>query len=323
MNIFTLTIPAQGEDKNLIYNVRIKDNYGNISTVFTGKVFVTSNQTTINIDLQDILHNYKFDGSGFVSPKINNSGDDYIMCNTSNAPNNYWYNQVTVEIPDLSVSVNKNVCFFNYNMFNNYYLPVAENTIVFNMNYQPICHLPKTLPNGFEFRQLVYKGTFTKTIDNTTTQFTRNNLGIVSFTGGNYHYDLNGETICLIDNCEKPYYLMWLTNCGTMQVQGFLKSSESKITYNNNKRVDMSNYEWLFNQTTRGEWNLKSQNLSDKDYKAYGEMFNSPYLILLDMENNRLHYVNVIDTTYTQKKNTSGKKIYFEVNIRSSEIKVI
>ena len=109
-----------------------------------------------------------------------------------------------------------------------------------------------------------------------------------------------------------------------MQVQPFLKSSEVSVTYKNNTRVDMSNYEWLFNQQTRASWKLKSRNLSDADYKAYGELFASPFLILLDTENNKLHYVNIKSETYTQKRNESNKKpIFFEIEVESSEIKVI
>ena len=109
-----------------------------------------------------------------------------------------------------------------------------------------------------------------------------------------------------------------------MQVQPFLKSSEVSVNYKNNSRVDSSNFEWLFNQQTRASWKLKSKNLSDKDFKAFGELFSSPFLILLDMENFRLHYVNITTETYNQKRNEPNKKpVFFEVEVESSEIKII
>ena len=174
------------------------------------------------------------------------------------------------------------------------------------------------------YRQIVWNGSFTKGVDNRTSIIQRNNLGVIQFSGVTKQYSLNNKVVAQIDSCAKPYYLCWLTNSGAIQVQPFLKSSEVSVTYKNNTRVDMSNFEWLFNQQTRASWKLKSRNLSDVDYKAYGELFASPYLILLDMENNRLHYVNIVTETYSQKKNEIGKKpIFFEIEVESSEIKVI
>lgn len=324
MNIFTLNIAPTSNLRTLVYNVKIKE-YNNLwTTVFIGKVFVGINQSLVRIDLEDILWNYKFDGENYFAPALNSTGDNYQMCSTSNTINNYWFNQVKVEIPETNSSVIKNVCFFNKNMFNNRLTDVADNTVALFMNYQPVAHVPSNPPEGFSYRQIVWNGSFTKGVDNRTSIVQRNNLGVVQFSGGAKQYSLNNKVIAQIDSCAKPYYLCWMTNSGAMQVQPFLKSSEVSVTYKNNTRVDLSNFEWLFNQQTRASWKLKSRNLSDVDYKAYGELFASPYLILLDMENNRLHYVNIVTETYSQKKNEIGKKpIFFEIEVESCEIKVI
>ena len=324
MNVFTLNIPPTSNLRTLVYNVKIKE-YNNLwSTVFIGKVFVGANQSLVRIDLEDILWNYKFDGENYFAPMLNQTGDNYQMSNTLNTLKNYWYNEVKLEIPEVNVSVIKNVCFFNYNMFNNRLSSVTDGTVALFMNYQPVAHIPLNPPEGFSYRQLVWNGSFTKGVDNRTSIIQRNNLGVITFSGGTKEYKLNNKVIAQIDSCAKPYYLCWMTNSGTIQVQPFLKSSEVNVTYKNNTRVDMSNYEWLFNQQTRASWKLKSKNLSDVDYKAYGELFASPYLILLDMENNKLHYVNIVTETYSQKRNEIGKKpIYFEIEVESSEIKVI
>ena len=292
--------------------------------MFVGKVFVGANQSLVRIDLEDILWNYKFDGKDYFAPALNSEGNNYQMCSTSNTINNYWLNQVKLEIPEVNVSVIKNVCFFNYNMFNNRLVDITDGTVALFMNYQPTAHIPLNAPEGFSYRQIVWNGSFVRGVDNRTSIVQRNNLGVIQFSGGTKQYSLNNRVIAKIDECSKPYYLCWLTNSGAMQVQPFLKSSEVSVTYKNNTRVDLSNFEWLFNQQTRASWKLKSKNLSDADYKAYGELFASPFLILLDMENNRLHYVNIVTETYNQKRNEVGKKpIYFELEVQSSEIKVI
>ena len=324
MNVFTITIPSTQQPRTLVYTVKIRG-YNNLwTTVFTGKVYVMTGQSKVNIDLEDILWNYKFDGENYFAPALNSEGDNYVMGSTSNTINNYWLNQVKLEIPEVNVSVTKNVCFFNSNMFNNRLTDVANGTVALFMNYQPVAHIPLNPPEGFSYRQLVWNGSFTKGVDNRTSIIQRNNLGVVQFSGGQKTYSLNNKLIAQIDSCAKPYYLCWMTNSGAMQVQPFLKSSDVSVTYKNNTRVDLSNFEWLFNQQTRASWKLKSKNLSDADYKAFGELFASPYLILLDMENMKLHYVNIKSETYTQKKNEVGKKpIYFEIEVESCEIKVI
>ena len=324
MNVFTITIPSTQQPRTLVYTVKIRG-YNNLyTTIFTGKVYVMNGQTKVNIDLEDILWNYKFDGKDYFAPALNQTGNNYIMGDTSNTLQNYWYNPVKLEIPEVNVSVTKNVCFFNSNMFNNRLTDVANGTVALFMNHQPTAHIPLNAPEGFFYRQLVWNGSFTKGVDNRTSIVQRTNLGVIQFSGGTKQYSLNNKVIAVIDSCAKPYYLCWLTNSGAMQCQGFLKSSEVSVTYKNNTRVDNSNFEWLFNQQTRGSWKLKSKNLSDADFKAYGELFASPFLILLDMENNKLHYVNIKSETYTQKRNEIGKKpIFFEIEVESSEIKVI
>lgn len=324
MNIFKLTITPTSEGRTLVYDTKIKS-YGNLwTTIFTGKVYALPNQSEVKIDLEDILWNYKFDGTDYFAPMLNTTGDDYVLCNTYNTLNNYWYNLVQVEIPELNVSVSKNVCFFNNRMFDTPIKSVDDNTIVFNMDYQPTAHIPINTPSNFYFRALVWNGSFLKGVDGQTSVEQRSKLGQITFTGGSKSYSLNGKTIAVIDQCPKPYYLVWMTNCGTMQIQGFLKSSEVKIDYENNTRINMSDYEFSFNKLVRGSWKLKSQNLTDVDYRAYGQIFDSPYLLLIDTKNGRQHFVNVKSDTYNEKKNTNGKhKIYFEIEVEACEKKKI
>lgn len=325
MNIFTITIPSQSSAKNLNYTAKIRKYNGTWTNVFYGKVFVQAGQTKVDIELADILWSYKFDGEGYFSPVINTSGDDYVMCPTANSLQNYWHNQVKVEIPSLNVGTTKWVDFFVYRMIGYRTDDVLNNTVALWMNYQPVAHIPSIVPEGFEYRQLVWNGTFQRQIDGTTTVMQRSNLGTIVFSGGTSWYGINQTKIAEIDRCAKPYYLAWLTDTGAMQVQGFLKSSEFSLNYSNNKRIDLSDFEWNYNKSVVAKWKLKSTNLSDVDYKAYGEMFNSPYLILIDTANNTMHYVNVKTTDYTVKKNgvNGNKKIFFEIEVEACEKQVI
>lgn len=325
MNIFTLTIPSQ-QAGNINYIVRLRKHNGSWTKIFDGKVYVQTGQTTVRIELDDILWSYKFDGEGYFYPELNSTGDDYVMCSAViTGMQNPWYNKVRVEIPSLGVQTEKNVCFFNYNIIGSSVDTVVNNTVPLFMDYQPVAHIPVVVPTGFQYRQIVWNGTFQKQVDGTTTVGQRNNLGQLVFSDGQEWYGINQTKIAQIDQCPKPYYLAWLTNTGAMQVQGFLKSTEFTLNYSNNKRIDMSDYEWNYNKSLTAKWKLKSGNLTDRDYKAYGQMFNSPYLILIDTTTNRMHFVNVKTTDYNEKKNgvNGNKRIYFEVNVEACEKQVI
>ena len=323
MNIFKLGINPSNNHRTLIYNVSVQNN-GVWDNIFTGKVFVFKNQSIVEIELEDILWNYKFKGKNYFAPEVNSTGDNYTMPTAKENLDEYWYNWVRVEIPQTNSVLTKNVCFFNDNFFNNRLENVTDGCVPLFMDYQPISHIPMNIPDGFQYRQIVWNGDFVKNVDETSETKSFNGLGVLTFAGGKEWYGINGKKICQIDSCPAPYYLCWMTNSGGMQVQPFLKSSEVSVNYKNNSRVDSSNFEWLFNQQTRASWKLKSKNLSDKDFKALGELFSSPYLILLDMENFRLHYVNIVTETYNQKRNENGQKpIFFEIEVESSEIKII
>ena len=323
MNIFRLQVNPSNQHRTLIYNVSVQNN-GVWEQIFTGKVFVFAKQSIVEIELEDILWNYKFKGKNYFAPEINTEGNNYTMPTAKEILDEYWHNVVKVAIPSINVETTKLVNFFNSDMFNNRLSKVEKGVVPIHMNYQPISHVPMNLPEGFQYRQIVWNGEFVKNVDETSETKGFNGLGVITFSGGKSTYGINGKIIAKIDSCPAPYYLAYLTNSGAMQVQPFLKSSEVSVNYKNNSRVDSSNFEWLFNQQTRASWKLKSKNLSDKDFKALGELFASPYLILLDMENFRLHYVNITTETYNQKRNEPNKKpIYFEIEVESSEIKII
>lgn len=323
MNIFKLQVTPSNQHRTLVYIVSVQNN-GVFEQIFVGKVFVFAKQSVVEIELEDVLWNYKFKGKNYFAPEINTEGNNYTMPTTKEHLDEYWHNVVKVAIPSINVETTKLVNFFNSDMFNNRLENVTDGIVPLFMNYQPISHIPANLPEGFQYRQIVWNGDFIKNVDETSETKSFNGLGVITFAGGKSTYGINGKKICQIDSCPAPYYLAYLTNSGAMQCQPFLKSSEVSITYDNNTRVDASNFEWSFNKSTRASWKLKSKNLSDKDFKAYGEMFSSNYLILLDMENFRLHYVNITNETYSQKRNENGKKpIYFEIEVQSSEIKII
>jgi hypothetical protein len=93
------------------------------------------------------------------------------------------------------------------------------------------------------------------------------------------------------------------------------------IEYTNKTAVDVRNAEWKISGSAEGKWTMKSKTVNENEYKDFASLFNSPYILLLDMTTGRMHYVNVLKTTYEQKKRTAKDKnpLFFEIEVKSSD----
>ena len=332
MKLINITVTANTDPRTLKYRIDLQDNSGTWNTVHYGKFFVPSGATTVTLDLDDLLINYKYRGKQSLEPVLNVTNSQYEMPVSAAAyvTDNY-YNQIRVVSLDSPVSFATVAKYF-------WFLPTQVFGYDFNMvsglNLPSIAewfipHIPGNPPLGFNFSVLLYNNS--NAAVNVT--YKRDNVVVGNFTvnankayyrplsGATSAYYINDIKIAQVDECNKPYYLLWINNAGGLQCQGFLKTSEFGRKYDNKTRVDNKNVEWKVTSTTTGNWKLKSDNLSDDEYRAYGELFNSPYLCLLDTVNSRIHYVNVSKSDYTEKKKTrtSKKPVYFELELNSAE----
>lgn len=321
--------------KNYNYRVDIQDCNGTWNTgIYFGRFFCQANQSTVTLDLDDLLYDWKYKGIDSIKPVMDVVNNQYSMpTNSTKVITDYYYNKVRVvstASPVEFTSVEKSFWFTPNAMFDyeGVTLPLTGRYIT-STNDTILPHIPANAPTGFTFGTIVYNVTNaslplkrdTTTVSVVTLASDKTYYISLPLTGATEGFYLNDVKVCAVDQCTKPYYLLWLANNGALQCQGFLKTSEYSATYTNKNRVDMHNTEWNVTATAKGIWKLKSTNLKDDEYTAYGEMFNSPYLVLLDMENSRLHYVNIKSTTYKDKKRTrkDNKPIYFEVDVQSAE----
>lgn len=330
MKLINITVTSSADPRTLKYKVDLQNNSGAWNTIHYGKFFVPANATTITLDLNDLLINYRYKGKQTIEPTLNVTDNRFDMPKTSAGYiTECYHSQIRISSLDSPASftaVTKSFWFlptqvfgYDFNMDSGLNIPSTE--------LMP--HLPGNPPAGFSFSTLLYNNS-NSTIrvecksDNTLISnftMTGNKAYYRPFSGAMEGYYVNGKKVATIDQCTKPYYLLWLDNRGGLQCQGFLKTSEFGRKYDNKTRVDNRNVEWKVTSTTTGNWTLKSDNLSDEEYKIYGELFNSPYLVLIDMENSRLHYVNISKTDYTEQKKTrtSKKPIYFSLEVNSAE----
>ena len=327
---------AQWSPATYTYKLKIND-----TIVHYGKFFVQARQTKVILDVEEILWNHRFKGQQMIAPVLSLTDNQFVMpewelASDFNVLSDYWYDTVRVEDTEETPRFTSTPATFFFVPQNapgykgivlpqsGAYVPVLDNGIV--------PHIPSNPPSGFRWSTMYYNvdaGSITVRKDGETASASNpqgNTAYVNRLDGASEKYEIkigDGEyrTITTIDQCNKPYYLIWLANNGAMQCQGFLKSTEFSVKYLVSSRMDVHNWSWQVASTETATWRLKSSHLNESEYQAYGEMFNSPYLVLLDMENSRLHYVTMKTTDYREKKRTrnDSKPFYFDVEVTASE----
>jgi hypothetical protein len=323
------------EPKTLNYKVEVNLN-GTWTLVHTGKFFVQTGQTYVQLDLQDVLINHKFVGKQSIKPVANTAYNAYMPeVASTGLLNECWYNDVRVTSIDSPVAfsaVTKAFFFVPEQAFG-----YEGITIPSIGNYIPAQHhsllptLPANKPDGFTFATLIYANTSnTITVKrNTSTDTTFSatakrayHIKLDYITGTMCTFYVNDVPVAKTESsCDAPYYLIWIQNDGALQCQPFLNTTKFSKTFTNKTAVDIHNAEWKISSTETGVWKMKSRNLNDTEYKDMGQLFESPYLLLLDMNTDRMHYVNVTSKNYEEKKRTrvDNKPFYFDLEVTSAD----
>lgn len=323
------------EPKTCKYKVEIKLN-NSWFLAHTGKFWVDTNQVNVQLDLQDVLINHKFVGKQSIKPVANTAYNAYMPeVASTGLLNECWYNDVkvtSIDSPVAFTAVTKTFFFVPEQAFG-----YEGITIPSTGNYIPAQHhsllptLPANKPDGFSFATLIYANTSnTITVKrNTSTDTTFSatakrayHIKLDYITGTMCTFYVNDVPVARTeDSCNSPYYLIWIQNDGALQCQPFLETSKFSTNYVNKTAVDIRNAEWKISSTETGVWKLKSKNLTNDEYSDMGQMFNSPYTMLLEMKTGKIWYVNVTSKNYEEKKKTriDRKPIYMEVEVTSCD----
>ena len=329
INIHLYTTPTA--PKTYKYKVEYNLN-GTWNLAHTGKFFCEAGQSDVQLDLEDILINYRYMGNESIKPVLSVNNNQYQMpTGTATVLTDCYYNQVRVVSMDTTLqfsTVSKSFYFIPVDMFG-YSFSMSAGLNIPAISGGLLPRIPSNPPAGFYFSTMAFNNsayTLTVTVkrDSTTvgTYEVYTYRGeYIPLSGATEAYYINNIKVAQVDQCTSPYYLLWLTNDGGLQCQPFLKTSKFSKTFSNKNAVDIRNAEWKISSTETGTWKLKSMNLTDDEYRQYGEMFESPYTVLLDMENNKLWYVNITSKNYEEKKRTrkDTKPIFFEVEVTSCD----
>lgn len=329
INIHLNTTPSV----NRTYKYKVEYNLnGTWNLAHTGKFFCEAGQSDVQLDLEDVLINYRYMGNECIKPVLSVDNNQYQMpTGAATVLTDCYYNQVRVVSMDTTLqfsTVIKTFFFLPVDMFGySFSMSAGLNIPAISGGLSP--RIPSNPPAGFYFSTMAFNNsanTISVTLkrDSTTVgtyDVYANSGEYIPLSGATEAYYIDNVKVAQVDQCTSPYYLLWLTNNGGLQCQPFLKTSKFSKTFSNKNAVDIRNAEWKISSTETGTWKLKSMNLTDDEYRQYGEMFESPYTVLLDMENNKLWYVNITSKNYEEKKRTrkDTKPIFFEVEVTSCD----
>lgn len=309
MNIFRLTFNTiKSTERRVEYNVSLNGTF-----IYKGKAFALPNATYVDVNLEDLLLNYRYRGEGSIKPKVDVNENKYVMegYNASSTLADMW---VTLKVYGSEFAdISKTVKLY----------PDYPKTI------ELVSHIPANMPIGVCNVYTVYSTTdavgFILKDGQRNSVTIRKGFNIINLgsEAHNFIFELNGNKtqVTAVDECMKPYYLGWLNANGSIVYRGFTSRSEASVDFNTNMRTDTYNSDWKANQSSQNKYKLKSTNLTDDEYLAYGEMFKSPYVVLLDTKNGTMEYVTITDETFNIKtrKTNDKKPVYLEVNVESAE----
>lgn len=332
---YPLILPSSPKEEIYTYEVKIN----NTNTIFRGKIFNLPNNTSILLDLTDLLTNWQFKGLNMLAPVYDTTQQQYVP---QTAGNTFTFNATSPEQHKNYVNVvvynKENTEVFRLNKYITFHSISFQNSVLVHtlydrnnnsLNYYFGDLVPR-FPSG---NNLVYKqlidtnisagaGSIWKykngTVINSDTVASTGTIKSVKYPT-QHIYD-GDYKILHIDECNAPYYLLYITASGGFQSQPFysVKYSEALTT---NTKITVDEQKDISNLVINGKWNLKSQNLTNKQYQEMMDIARSPYIYLYITEIGKGVFVNCLDTTIEKKENNvdSNKPIYFEINLESRE----
>lgn len=120
------------------------------------------------------------------------------------------------------------------------------------------------------------------------------------------------DSFGVFDYCPQKYYLVWMDRLGGTQCQGFGGTSTFSMNYTRNTYTTYNGEKLVYNtQVQSPKFKLNSGWLKDEVVPFYESIFVSPYLHLIDVDNNKVYNVILKDTSFTEKSfNNQGKQLF-------------
>lgn len=346
----TLTFTSAAEDRTCYYNVKVT---GGLD-MFYGKCYVLANTSSITLDLTDVVGNCTYKGyelltptwygEGYYQPHIDSAAQRTDTIPTTNLEQHF--NPITVTLYSDSNLTNQiatrsvNIYFHSIPFMTPSYEDRLGNQLAYQVDFNLVPRLPRISTDKIRYGQLVYSYTsetpvwYKGTSGNAVASFgSGSGSRIVSDRLDSIVADMTGyqtvqgvnnghrADILRLDDCAAPYYLMWLNPNGGFQSWPFKPSSVYTEEHTRNMRLTMDEQSYVSNHSLSGNWKLKTDLVTDAQYRALLGCTLSPYTLLYITELDRVFYVNCTDAkTELKTYSNQGRKLsVFEVNVKSCE----
>ena len=345
-----LTFASSNNDRTLYYKVAVTSGIN----LFYGKCYCPANTSTITLDITDVLQNSVYKGYGLLTPTW--YGDGYYQPHIDSAAQRtdtipstnleQHFNPITVTLYSDSNLTNQiatkavNVYFHSIPFMTESYQDRLGLQLAYSIDFNLVPRLPRISTDKIRYGQLVYSYTsetpvwYKGTSGNTVASFgSGSGSRIVSDRLDSIVADMAGYStvqgannghrtdILRLDDCAAPYYLIWLNPNGGFQSWPFKQSSVYSEEHTRNMRLTMDEQSYVSNHSLSGNWKLKTDLVTDAQYRALLGCTLSPYTLLYITELDRVFYVNCSDAKTELKTYTNqGRKLsVFEVNVKSAE----
>lgn len=104
------------------------------------------------------------------------------------------------------------------------------------------------------------------------------------------------------------YYLIWITRSNSYLCRPFCSKNTLNETVSTSYITDLNSHNRPYLKESTFKWTLNSDWLSFIEHNEYESLLISPYVYLYDNELDKMHSVNITDSSWSFKNNTNTKR---------------
>lgn len=299
---------------------------GSIS-IYTGTAVVFPNQTTVEIDVTNILEDYRYKGEDIMRLEVTSDGL-FPVANSPlvNGPDKYIVTSVRGYRVDTNrvYGPSKQVFFQHYN---------CGSTTPSYLTSKLTPHIPYVITDKFVFRilrnEIRHKTLWQNGVmqcnvvagkDWAMRSWRLNELEAFDPETSFYSLSKDGEDlIAYVDQCPADYYVCWIHN-GVWNSQPFNGRVIEKEEYSRQMLLDTNDTETIANTRIIKSYELNSDICSKVEYDQLKTILHSNWVQLYDTRNNAIVFINPIDSDMSDMPSVGGKMYQFKFTAREQQI---